>query len=88
MNTLRVEYADVLKGALGLGLLTSEGELWKRQRKLMAHAFTPKRIQGYAEAMARVASSGLASWNRGDEKNLHREMSRRQKGEGLRVRVT
>jgi len=72
----RDEYADTLKRALGNGLLTNEGESWKRQRKLMAHAFTPKRIQGYADAMARVASKGLESWKSGEEKNLHHEMSR------------
>src|ERR1700722_10442488 len=34
----------IVQRILGLGLLTSEGDLWKRQRKLMSQAFTPKRI--------------------------------------------
>ncbi len=75
-DVLRDEYTEVLERALGLGLLTSEGALWKRQRKLMAHAFTPKRIHGYAAAMVRVTSAGLGSWGSGEVKNLHREMSR------------
>jgi cytochrome P450 len=73
---LRDEYAVVLQRALGLGLLTSDGELWKRQRRLMAQAFVPKRIQGYADAMVRVTEAGLARWRHGQVMNLHQEMSR------------
>ena len=42
---LRDEYVVVLERALGKGLLTSDGDPWKRQRKLMSQAFVPKRIQ-------------------------------------------
>jgi cytochrome P450 len=72
----RDDYVDVLQRALGMGLLTSDGDLWKRQRRLMAQAFVPKRIQSYADAMVRVTSAGLRSWRDGAEVNLHREMSR------------
>ncbi len=73
---LRDDYVDVLQRALGLGLLTSDGELWKRQRKLMSQAFTPKRIAEYGAAMVRVTDAALASWRDGMEINLHQEMSR------------
>ena len=73
---LRDEYAVVLQRALGLGLLTSDGELWKRQRRLMAQAFVPKRIQSYADAMVRVTEAGIARWRHGEVVNLHQEMSR------------
>ncbi len=73
---LRDEYSAVLQRALGLGLLTSEGELWKRQRKLIAQAFTPKRIRDYSVAMVDVAERGLRSLRDGQEINIHREMSR------------
>lgn len=72
----RDRYAVVLERALGLGLLTSDGELWKRQRRLMAQAFTPKRIRTYAGAMVDVTGRGLGSWRDGAEINLHQEMSR------------
>ena len=72
----RDDYASVLERALGLGLLTSEGDLWKRQRKLMSQAFVPKRIQSYADAMVRVTDAGLAPWRHAEEINLHQEMSR------------
>ena len=72
----RDEYVEVLKNALGLGLLTSDGELWKRQRKLMSQAFAPRRIAAYADAMARVTDAGLTRWRDGAVVNLHAEMSR------------
>jgi cytochrome P450 len=71
----RDEYIETLERTLGHGLLTSDGELWKRQRKLMAQAFTPKRIQGYGETMVAVTDRGL-NLHEGQVINLHAEMSR------------
>ena len=71
----RDDYASVLKRVLGEGLLTSDGELWKRQRRLASGAFTPKRIREYAEAMARVTETGLDRWKDGAPVFLHEEMS-------------
>ena len=72
----RDDYASVLERALGLGLLTSEGELWKRQRKLMSQAFVPKRIQSYADTMSQVTEAAIKGWTHGQQINLHQEMSR------------
>jgi cytochrome P450 len=71
----RDEYTETLVRTLGHGLLTSDGELWKRQRKLMSQAFTPKRIQGYGETMVAVTDRGL-NLHDGQVINLHSEMSR------------
>lgn len=72
----RDDYVQVLERALGLGLLTSDGELWRRQRRLMAQAFVPKRIATYAEAMVRITDRALARFRDGAELELHREMAR------------
>jgi cytochrome P450 len=72
----RDAYASVLERTLGLGLLTSDGDLWKRQRRLMAQAFVPKRIAGYADAMVRVTDACLRQWRHGEVINLHQEASR------------
>ena len=48
-----------LSSALGEGLLTAEGEVWKRQRKLIAPSFTPKQIARYADAMVDVSLQHL-----------------------------
>lgn len=73
---LRDEYIVVLERALGKGLLTSDGDLWKRQRKLMSQAFVPKRIHSYGEAMVRVTDAALRPWRDGQTINLHQEISR------------
>ena len=47
---------DGLRLVIGHGLLTSEGEFWKRQRKLMTPAFHHKRLLEFCDAMVRCAS--------------------------------
>ena len=73
---VRDRYVEILKRTLGLGLLTNEGDSWKRQRKLMAHAFTPKRIHSYGAAMASVGDRSVKGFRDGQEINIHQEMSR------------
>ena len=41
----------VLRPILRDGLLTAEGETWKRSRKAMAPVFTPRHARGFAEQM-------------------------------------
>lgn len=41
----------VLRPILRDGLLTAEGQVWKRSRKAMAPVFTPRHIGGFAQAM-------------------------------------
>lgn len=42
----------VLTPGLGEGLLTAEGDLWRRTRRTLAPLFTPRRVAQMAEAMA------------------------------------
>lgn len=44
----------ILRPILRDGLLTAEGEVWKRSRKAMAPVFTPRHIFGFAPAMQAV----------------------------------
>ena len=48
--------------AFGSGLLTSEGELWQRQRRLIQPLFTRRQIAAYAELMAEEAAAVAARW--------------------------
>ncbi len=41
----------ILRPILRDGLLTAEGEVWRRSRKAMAPVFTPRHIAGFAPAM-------------------------------------
>jgi cytochrome P450 len=43
--------------AFGWGLLTSEGELWQRQRRLVQPLFTRKQVAAYAQLMAEEAAA-------------------------------
>jgi cytochrome P450 len=58
----------------GQGLLTSEGEFWQRQRRLMAPAFQARPLAGYGEAMVGHTERMLATWQPGDKRNVHTDM--------------
>lgn len=57
-------YDLVRRYMLGNGLLTSNGELWKRQRKLMAPFYTPRGVQAYGEMMLRDGQKLVERWER------------------------
>jgi cytochrome P450 len=59
---------------LGQGLLTSEGELWKRQRRLIQPAFHRDCIAGFAEIMTSCTKQTLGCWRAGADVDMHREM--------------
>src|SRR5690606_7840768 len=44
-----------LRIVLGDGLVTSDGELWRRQRKLAQPAFLRKRVEAFAGPMAAMS---------------------------------
>ena len=50
----------------GNGLLTSEGDFWRRQRKLVQPAFHRERLAAYGEIMVAYAERLLADWRDGD----------------------
>ena len=69
--------APVLRWArwtLGNGLLTADGPLHKRQRPLIQPALHPKRLAGYADAMARHAATMAGGWADGGTIDVRREM--------------
>ena len=54
----------LVEPGIGRGLLTSEGETWRRQRRIMAPAFDHRSLVGYAPVMTDAAASLLARWDR------------------------
>jgi cytochrome P450 len=44
-----------IRAWLGDGLLTSDGEEWQRQRRIVQPLFTPRRVKGYVDVMAEEA---------------------------------
>jgi cytochrome P450 len=59
---------------LGEGLLTSEGEFWRRQRRLAQPAFHRNRVAAYGGAMAALAGRSLEAWRDGQTIDVHEEM--------------
>lgn len=62
-------YTDTKRGLarfLGNGLITSNGEFWKRQRKLAAPALHAKRIASYADIMTGYTNDMLKGWRDGE----------------------
>jgi cytochrome P450 len=64
------------KRLLGEGLLTSEGETHRRQRRLAQPAFHRRRIASYADVMTTYASQTCAGWNDGETLDISEEMMR------------
>ena len=61
---------------LGEGLLTSEEEFHKRQRRLAQPAFHRERIARYAEVMVDRAAAMRDAWRDGATVDMHHEMMR------------
>jgi enediyne biosynthesis protein E7 len=70
---------DRVKILLGRGIMTSEGELWRRQRYMMQPLFHRRVIGGFAELIARTNDRWIERWEelarRGEPVNLTDEMS-------------
>jgi cytochrome P450 len=64
-----------LASFLGNGLLTSNGDFWKRQRKLVQPAFHTRRIEGYANTMVSYTHQTIERWSDGEEIQFDDEMS-------------
>lgn len=63
------------KRILGNGLLTSEGELHLRQRRLIQPLFHAERVAGFAGAMVSAAERVSERWRGGSEVELAGEMT-------------
>jgi cytochrome P450 len=63
------EKSPMLRGALyplaGEGLFTSDGALWRRQRRLMAPVFQHAKIDAFADVMVQCAEHNSQRWRDG-----------------------
>ena len=64
----------VTEGLLGQGLLISEGDFWRRQRRLVQPSFHRSRINEYAATMTESAQRHIHDWRDGDQRDLAGEM--------------
>jgi len=68
------QVVQYLRPLLGDGLLTAEGDTHKRNRKLLAPAFAPKRLAAYGEVMVAETRAQLARWRDRQPIDLAAEM--------------
>lgn len=66
-NAANYEKGDLQRRVLGPllaeGLLLTEGEVWRRARRILAPLFTPARTQKTAARMAEVCAARVKGWN-------------------------
>jgi cytochrome P450 len=65
---------QIAKRLLGEGLVTSEGEFHKSQRKLIQPLFLPKKISSYGAIMTDRALHMIQGWKNGSVVNIHSEL--------------
>ena len=73
-NFVKTPALRVASRVLGNGLLTSEGEFWRRQRKLIQPAFHRQRVAAYAQTMVAEAGRCVGSWQPGETRDVALDM--------------
>jgi cytochrome P450 len=61
---------------VGNGLLTSEGDEWKRARRLSQPAFHRERVASYGRVMVDYSNRLIAKWRDGETRDVHPDMMR------------
>lgn len=62
-NYVKSSGYDALKNLLGNGLLTSEGDFWRKQRRLMQPAFHRDRLASFVKLYVDCAQELIEEWN-------------------------
>lgn len=75
-NFIKSRGERISLGFLGNGLLTSEGSLWRRQRRLAQPAFHRERTSAYGEVMVECTGRMISGWRDGETQEVHRDMMR------------
>jgi cytochrome P450 len=65
---------EAIEPLLGQGLLLSEGDFWRRQRRLAQPAFHRARVNEYAGTMVEQARTHIGTWKNGEVRDLAEEM--------------
>lgn len=75
-NYWKGEYFNSQLELLGDGLFAADGELWRRQRRLMQPIFHPDEVASYGDDMVATADRLLGEWTAGEPRNVEADMMR------------
>jgi cytochrome P450 len=71
---------DIVKSLLGpiigRGLLTSDGDLWREQRRIVAASFSPAAVEAQRVKFVDAARSAMAGWSDGERRDMAAEATR------------
>ena len=60
----------LLNPIIGRGLLTSDGALWREQRKIVAASFSPAAVEAKRAMFVQAAREAMASWKDGERRDM------------------
>ncbi len=69
-------FIDNVRRLVGNGILTSEGDFWRKQRRLVQPAFHRNRVATYAQVMTDFTQKMLDDWQDGQTRDVHADMMR------------
>lgn len=73
-NYVKPDVVKKLTGRMiGRGLLTSDGELWREQRRIVAASFVPPAVAALAPVFAAAADERSAGWRDGEVRDMAAE---------------
>src|SRR5437868_15104333 len=75
-NFTNREFAWNLRRLLGDGLLTTDGDFHRQQRRLVQPAFHKKRVEGYSDTMVLFTQEMLDTWQAGAQLDMAQAMQR------------
>lgn len=64
----------LIQPLLGNGLLTSDGDFWLRQRRLIQPIFQKQQLNTYADPIVQLTRQTISTWQDQQQKDMYREM--------------
>ena len=66
----------LLDPIIGAGLLTSDGDLWRQQRRIVATSFSPAAVKAQQSTFVEAARAAMARWHDGQRLDMAAEATR------------
>lgn len=73
-HTVKARLIQQIRVIIGDGLLVSEGQVHKSQRRMMEQAFRKDRLEAYAQTMVEETAEHIEQWQDGQRVNMTQDM--------------